>query len=157
MLKLTQNQKEAILKATRDRDYCILAHKNTLNSLCNKKLASFSNGFGHKFGRIIELNDNGKNLRRKLIIDILPKSTEINVDDIDFYEHDNSDLNKRTRNRLNQIKELGLTEVGIAQFGVPQVLSGLYIEMIWNYKEFDWLEYIRFIEETIDKYILKTL
>lgn len=69
---------------------------------------------------------------------------------VKYYLHDHDDeLNKRTKLRFKEISSLGLTEVGFAQFGIEGKMSGLYIEMVWNYSEKDWAEYIDWIKSLL--------
>ena len=66
MTKLTEIEKKTILSATEDKDYCAIANGRTMNSLVEKKLADWTNGFGYKFGLIIELTEKGKELQSVL-------------------------------------------------------------------------------------------
>lgn len=76
--------------------------------------------------------------------------TPININDKTLYLHNHNDeLNKRTKSRLKEIISLGLTEVGFAQFGIEGKMSGLYIEMVWNYSDEDWAEYIDYIKSLL--------
>lgn len=76
--------------------------------------------------------------------------TPININDKTLYLHNHDEeLNKRTKSRLKEITSLGLTEVGLAQFGIEGKMSGLYIEMVWNYSEKDWAEYIDYIKSLL--------
>jgi len=59
-MKLTKKQKEVILSATSNKDYCTIAHGNTMKSLVNKKIFDYADGFGYRFGAIIELTKKGK-------------------------------------------------------------------------------------------------
>jgi len=65
-----------------------------------------------------------------------------------FYQENKS--RTRTINRLLEIKKLGLWEISTAQFGIPGLMSGLYIEMIWNYNDAEWERYIKWIKELKD-------
>lgn len=69
----------------------------------------------------------------------------------DFYLYDRPDLEERTKKRLTQISDMGMTEVGIAQFGVHGIMSGLYIEKVWNYSDEDWNGYIEWAQTLIDE------
>ena len=62
---------------------------------------------------------------------------DVNREDLYMYKKEH--LRERTKQRLTRIAELGMSEVGIAQFGYRGIMSGLYIEKVWNYgdKEFD--------------------
>lgn len=63
---LTKIQKETILKATKENDYCTIAHSNTMRSLDKKGIAEYTNGFGYKFGEIIQLTEKGKQIQANL-------------------------------------------------------------------------------------------
>lgn len=62
--------------------------------------------------------------------------------------YDKSNI-ERTKSRMNQLVELGMEEVGIAQFGIKNIMSGLYIELVWNYDEKSWNSYIDWVKELI--------
>lgn len=79
----------------------------------------------------------------------------IDINNKYFYEHNKSENLARTKNRLIQISELGLIEVAEAQFGIENVLSGLYIEMVWSYNDHDWNEYILWIKSVLTKHNIK--
>lgn len=76
---------------------------------------------------------------------------KIDINRSDFYLYKNDDLNERTKNRLIQIAEMGLEEVMVAEFGIPGIMSGLYIEYVWRDSEEDWSEYISWINSLINK------
>ena len=57
---------------------------------------------------------------------------KFDIDRTDLYIHDKPEIYHRTRNRLALMGELGMEEVGVAQFGIKDVMSGLYIEMVWS-------------------------
>ncbi len=65
-IKLTRKQKAAILQATPDRDYCVIAHGTIMASLVEKELAKYTGGFGYKWGAIIELTALGIKIRNSL-------------------------------------------------------------------------------------------
>ncbi len=67
-----------------------------------------------------------------------------------FYETSKPEKSTRTRERLLQISELGLKIVGYAQFGIPNIMSGLYIERVWSMAELEWTEYVDWIKELKD-------
>lgn len=67
----------------------------------------------------------------------------------EFYEVYKPELQQRTKERLDQIQELGLTIVGYHQFGIPNIISGLYIEMVWSHSEDEWNEYIEYIKSAV--------
>ena len=45
--------------------------------------------------------------------------------------------------------ELGMEEVGIAQFGYKGIMSGLYIEKVWSYSDEDFKNYMDWAKELI--------
>lgn len=65
-MKLTDKQKEAILTATKDRDYCTNVNRRTMNSLIKKGLAKYTSGFGYKYGVIIGLTEKGIEIHNML-------------------------------------------------------------------------------------------
>lgn len=71
---------------------------------------------------------------------------EININKESFYRVEDTNREK-TKKRLEQIKELGLKEVGTAQFGIPGIVSGLYIEKVWNLSDTAWAGWLEWIEK----------
>ncbi len=63
----------------------------------------------------------------------------------DFYEYTKPEADSRTRQRLEQLERLGCIEVGAAQFGIPNLFSGLYIENVWSFSEQEWNSYIDWV------------
>lgn len=53
----------------------------------------------------------------------------------------------RTVKRLNELRSLGVEEMGEASFGIEGVFSGLYIERVWSYTNEQWDDYIKYIKE----------
>lgn len=56
-----------------------------------------------------------------------------------------------TKNRLMQLNLLGMEEVGVAQFGIRGVISGIYIERVWNYSDEQWDDYLKWMQEVISR------
>lgn len=75
---------------------------------------------------------------------------KFNIDEQSFYEHDSKN-NQRTRRRLIRMAELGMEIVGNGHFGVGDVMSGLYIEMVWSYSDEKFDDYIKWVEELIEE------
>lgn len=67
---------------------------------------------------------------------------KIDIDNKDYYDHSKSEIEQRTKDRLTQIAESGMSEVGYGQFGVRDIMSGLYIEKVWNYSDEDFKSYM---------------
>lgn len=61
----------------------------------------------------------------------------------------NSDLFDRTKNRLNEMASYGMQEVTPGEFGIKGVMSGLYINKVWNYSDKDFNEYMNFVKDSI--------
>lgn len=78
---------------------------------------------------------------------------EIDIDDEYWYAEKNypDKPDVRTRERLIEIKELGYTECGIGQFGIDGITSGLYIEILWDYDNERWLDYINWVKKLINE------
>lgn len=68
------------------------------------------------------------------------------IDRPDFYDCTKPELRERTRQRLTQISDLGMIEVMTAQFGIPGLMSGLYIEYVWNYSDDDFNGYLDWVK-----------
>ena len=56
---------------------------------------------------------------------------------------------ERTRKRLLQIANMGMEEVSFANFGIAGVISGLYIESIWNDTDAQFESYLDWVKEMI--------
>jgi hypothetical protein len=54
----------------------------------------------------------------------------------------NGVFDERTAQRLLEIKEIGMTEVGTAEFGIKGKMSGLYIERVWHFTDEQWRDYM---------------
>lgn len=70
----------------------------------------------------------------------------------DFYEYGKDHLRERTKSRLIQIEEAGMTEFSNHSFGVWGVMSGLYIEMVWGYSDKSFKEYMDWAISIIEKH-----
>jgi hypothetical protein len=69
--------------------------------------------------------------------------SKFNVNRKDLYKfNDNPVHQKRTKDRLQRILDAGMEECGVAQFGIPGVMSGLYIEKVWNDSDKKFNEYM---------------
>ena len=65
-----------------------------------------------------------------------------------FYQYGkDEETHKRTKERLQQLIDLGCEEVGVSEFGIKDVFSGLYIERVWHFSKEDWDDYIDFINK----------
>lgn len=69
----------------------------------------------------------------------------------DYYECDKLEFKERTKNRLIELSNLGLEEVGYGQFGISHVVSGIYIEKLWSYSDEHWKEYVEWIVSLVVK------
>ena len=78
---------------------------------------------------------------------------EINIENKLFYDHKNDE---RTKMRLLEMKELGMVEVGYGQFGVTNVMSGLYIERVWSYDDVKFDDYLDWVKELISESKINT-
>lgn len=76
--------------------------------------------------------------------------SEINIDNF-VISHMSQESNDRTRERLQQLIDIGCTENGIGCFGYEGVVSGLYIERVWNMTNSAWDEYIEWMQGLIDE------
>lgn len=81
-----------------------------------------------------------------LLIAQLSESPEYYVSQKKYYCN-NADSDKITEQRLFQIWKLGLKAMGFGQFGIKGLMSGLYIERVWNYSEKQWDDYIEWIKQ----------
>lgn len=69
---------------------------------------------------------------------------EININNTNYYNKIND---SRTIKRLVELKELGLYEYGDCSFYLEGIMSGLYIEMVWNYNDEEWNNYLNWIKD----------
>ncbi len=67
----------------------------------------------------------------------------------DLYNISKPEIKKITENRLNELQSLGMKEVGIGEFGIKNIISGLYIEQVWNYTDEKFNEYVSFVKDAI--------
>jgi hypothetical protein len=75
--------------------------------------------------------------------------SKFNLNRTDLYEWDKP--KDRTLKRLTQMAEIGMEEVGVAQFGIKGVMSGLYIEMVWSYADEAFDSYLEWAKSLIKK------
>lgn len=66
-----------------------------------------------------------------------------------FYKHGGDD--DKTKARLTEMEGLGMTLVGVAQFGYKDVMSGLYVEKVWSYSE-EFKSYMNWVKKLILKH-----
>lgn len=75
--------------------------------------------------------------------------SKIDITNKFFYEWGEPDLKERTKARLIEIDELGMEEIGLAEFGIPGVTSGLFIERIWWYSDEGFNSHIDYVKKLI--------
>lgn len=73
---------------------------------------------------------------------------KFDIDNPEFYLCDNK-FKERTRERIIDIAETGMELTGIASFGYKDIMSGLYIEKVWNYSDKDFSEYMQWAKDLI--------
>ena len=76
------------------------------------------------------------------------KTPAFDIDRTDLY---NGKFDERTRTRLTQILNLGMSEVSIAEFGAKGIMSGLYIERVWSYSDEEFSDYLQWAKSLIDE------
>jgi len=69
---------------------------------------------------------------------------DVNRKDLNYVEPE------RTKERLIEIAELGMEEIGVASFGLAGKMSGLYIEKVWNYDKDDWNSYMDWVRTFVN-------
>lgn len=74
---------------------------------------------------------------------------EIDIENKCNYEYDKP--RDRTRARLEEIISLGMKDVGVQDFGIPGIMSGLYIERVWNMSDKDWNDYMNWVKSLIQE------
>ena len=65
--KLSEAQKEALLSATKELDYCLRVKGPLKQALLDRDLIKDTQGFGWKYGGIQELTEKGRIEQQKLI------------------------------------------------------------------------------------------
>lgn len=73
----------------------------------------------------------------------------IDINREDYYRYDKPELRDRTKSRLALISAAGMEEVGIAEFGVRGIVSGLYIEKVWSDSAEDFAGYLEWAKDLI--------
>ncbi len=71
----------------------------------------------------------------------------------EYYKNKSPYFTARTKNRLKQISQLGMSEIAFGQFGIDSIVSGLYIEMIWNYTNNEWKQYFDWLKSIVNNKI----
>lgn len=71
------------------------------------------------------------------------------IDRQDLYQSSKPEHNDRTRKRLTEIVQCGMKIVGVAEFGVKGVMSGLYIEKVWNASDQEFDDYMSWARSLI--------
>ncbi len=71
------------------------------------------------------------------------------IDREDLYRHRTPETKDRTRQRLIEMADLGLDEVGYGEFGINGIISGVYIERVWNDSDEDFKNYLQWIKQLI--------
>jgi hypothetical protein len=72
----------------------------------------------------------------------------INIEDKRFYRYDDNDeMRLITKNRLKAMSDLGMEELYVANFGIRNVVSCLYIEKVWHYSDEEFEDYLTFVKE----------
>lgn len=87
---------------------------------------------------------------------LYPHDDSINIDYKHYYyDHQNpNNNNDRTRKRLQTLIDLNMIEVGNGgEFGIKGVVSGLYIERVWEWSDEDFNDYVDWVKELIIKKI----
>lgn len=76
---------------------------------------------------------------------------DIDINRSDWYEYNKPERKERTKARLQEIIDCGMTEVGTASFGYKYVMSGLYIENVWSYTDEEFNSYMDWAKGLIAK------
>jgi hypothetical protein len=77
--------------------------------------------------------------------------SKIDIHNRFYYEFDKPEKALRTQKRLTEIDVLGLQDIGGDQFGIKDLMSGLYIEMVWNHSDQEWDRYIFWVTSLIEE------
>lgn len=89
-------------------------------------------------------------VQNKRFYDIEPKDkVKFDITRYDLYEYDKP--RERTRKRLLEMALLGMEELGVASFGINDVMGGLYIERVWNDSDSDFNDYMDWVKSLIEK------
>lgn len=66
----------------------------------------------------------------------------------DLYQS-NSDLNVRTKKRLNEMASYGIQELTHGEFGIKGLMSSLNIQKVWNYSDEQFKQYMNYVKDCI--------
>lgn len=77
--------------------------------------------------------------------------TNLNITKLDYYPTDDSNSEEyyKVRRRLERMRDLGMVEMSSMSFGIPGVMSGLYIERVWSYSNEEFNDYLDLVEELL--------
>lgn len=73
------------------------------------------------------------------------------IDINDKYNYEYGKPKDRIKSRLEEIISLGMEDVGVQDFGIPEIMSGLYIERVWNMSDETWNDYMNWVKSLIQK------
>lgn len=118
-----------------EKDMCEL-NNETLSQMMFRKMKAYNINLNEELGF-----DHLKPIDQK-------RWYKFNIDDESLYEH-NSENNQRTRERLIRMAELGMEIVGVAEFGIEDVMSGLYLEKVWLYSDEEFDDYLDWVKNLI--------
>lgn len=118
-----------------EKDMCEL-NNETLSQMMFRKMKAYNISLNEELGF-----DHLKPIDQK-------RWYKFNIDDESLYEH-NSENNQRTRERLIRMAELGMEIVGVAEFGIEDVMSGLYLEKVWLYSDEEFDDYLDWVKNLI--------
>jgi hypothetical protein len=97
-----------------------------------------------------------RTMKNSLIVEKITEHNKYGITRVkEFYPYGSPELFERTKNRLTQIVDCGMEEVGVAQFGVPGIMSGLYIEYVWEFSDEKWEDYMTWAKDLIKEKSVK--
>jgi hypothetical protein len=108
--------------------------------------------------KIVDQNNKERNYfieGAMFVLEYTKSDTRIDINQLSYYQHGKPELKERTKSRLIQLNDMCMTEVGIAEFGIKGVVSGLVIEQIWNHSDHDWSDHIEWMKSVIDEKLTK--
>jgi hypothetical protein len=89
---------------------------------------------------------------KQTLLETKGSPTKININNTNYYKYKgDAEMFERTKKRLNQLIEMGMEDVGVAEFGVRGVVSGMYVERVWSYDEQQWNSYIKWADMLIKR------
>lgn len=74
-----------------------------------------------------------------------------NIEDNSLYDNSRPELRKRTKKRLQEISNLGMEMSHNYSFYYKDIMSGLWLEYVWNKTDEDFNGYMDWLKDLINE------